>query len=138
MQSMRKVHESLTPTPPLAALFFVSPILFRSLMRLSILLRLPRPLFFPSSFLQRSTIFTLLLPIPSLYLFLSHCGGRSALLTRLSFNPSTLRSIATLLYLLRAQSLCSLVDCSSLLLAFEKALSYRQDRVTSNSRYVQG
>lgn len=130
MQSMRKVHESLTPPPPLLppllCLSYSLPPVDASL---SISLRLLRPLFlFP--------VFSSAIHLPSLHLFLLCCNCRSALLSRL-FNPSTLRSIATLLYLLLTQSLCSLVERSSLLLVFEKALPYHQGRVTSNSRCVQ-
>lgn len=117
MQSMRKVHESLTP-PPLLLHSPLSHIVFRSVdASVHLALHLSHPLSFPPSFPQRSTIFTL--PLPSFTLSFSLLLQRPICLAhpRLLFNPSTLRSIATLLYLLLAQSLCSLVDRSSLLLS---------------------
>lgn len=111
---MWKVHVSLTPPPPLLYVS-LSHLLPRRCVCPS---RLLHPLFFLRLFFRDPpSSLSSFLP---LILFLSYCSGWSASLSRLLFNSSTLRSIAILLYLL-AQSPCSLVDRSSLLV-FEKAV----------------
>jgi len=116
---------------------FVSLIYSLPLMRLSNSLCLPPLSFFSLSCLQRFTIFTLLLPSYFLSFFLiDYSWDRSVSLSRLLFNPSTLRSIAILLYLLFAQSPCSLESIAQVCYPPSKKPSYRQGRVTSNSRYM--
>lgn len=111
---MRKVHESLTPLPPLlhfSLSHLFSPVhwcvcpsrsVFSVPFSFSVFSLSTRYLHFPPTLSYSISL--------SFSLIGSSCSGRSASLSRLLFNPSTLCSIAILLYLLLAQSPCFLVD----------------------------